>query len=89
MRMSYETYLALKSLLMGEQQKLHKEYVIALGFLPYSGETYPVVTETAHKVYRDRQKMLTTQLEELHAAAAATYKDHPNPDMRKFWGLTS
>jgi hypothetical protein len=26
--------------------------------------------------------------EDLHAAAQATYKDHPSEEMRKFWGLT-
>jgi hypothetical protein len=27
--------------------------------------------------------------EELHDAAASSYKDHPNPEMRKWWGLPS
>jgi hypothetical protein len=87
MRMSYETYSALRSMLEAEQAKIHTEFVIALGFMPHESNGKNVALDKANDVYMARRRAVTTQLEELHAAAAATYKDHPNPDMRKFWGL--
>jgi hypothetical protein len=43
--------------------------------------------DVAHKIFRERSRSLDDMKDELHDCAASAYKNHPNPDMRKFWGL--
>ncbi len=88
-RMSYESYAALRKLIQREQKRLEEHYQIACWFLPT--ETYKHGTKSTldkvHGIFMERYHELTVMEEELHIAAACTYKDHPNPEMRKFWGI--
>lgn len=87
-RMSYETYAYLKYLIETREQKLDLDFQTAINFIPSEmpkrGQSG---LEKAHDIYRKEWRRLQDMKEELHDAAACTYKDHPNPEMRKFWGL--
>ncbi len=94
-RISFETYVYLKRLIAQEQEKLEKEFYIACDFIPYEtikesrcrDEQFPSPLEKAHRIFLDQHYKLERMFEELHAAAASTYKDHPNFETRKFWGV--
>lgn len=87
-RMSYETYAYLKSLVEDQKKRLERDFQTACGFLPSNFVVKGVsAMDKAHEVFRKHCGELNVIDEELHAAAQATYKDHPNPEMRKFWGL--
>ena len=90
-RMSYETYAYLRGLLESQEKKLERNYQIACGFIPSEppkrGQKSGI--EKAHEVFRREWRVLAEMKEELHDAAANTYKDHPSQEMRKFWGLTT
>lgn len=87
--MSYETYAYLKSLIEQAENKLEKEYQVSCDFIPIEAPKRGQQTgrDKAHKIFSDAWAKLRNMREELHDAAACTYKDHPNPEMRKFWGL--
>ena len=90
MRMSYETYAYLRTLIDDQMMKLKHNYQIALDFIPSEpiklrGKTG---TDKATEIFREEYAKLMVVKEELHTAAASTYKDHPDEEMRKFWGLT-
>jgi hypothetical protein len=88
-RMSHQTYTDINGLLELERNRLHKNFVNAMTFIPYENHNPKVKSgrEQAVEIYRSLDSQLTQMQKELHIAAASTYKDHPNPDMRKFWGL--
>lgn len=83
--MTYNTYEFLKQLLEVEKSKAHNDFRTFCSFL--TPENYPQGNEGGYQIYLDRYSNLRKMQAELHDAAAATYKDHPNPEMRKFWGL--
>ena len=89
-RMSYETYAYLKSLVEDQKKKLERDFQTACAFLPSPNFVVKGVSamDRAHEVFRKHYADLNVIGEQLHAAAQATYKDHPNPEMREFWGLT-
>jgi len=80
-RISYETYAHLRAILEQERGQLHTDFLKACSFL--TGVNNSVLSEI--KCQRDAR--ITVMLEELHAAAQASYKDHPKKEMREFWGL--
>lgn len=88
-RMSYETYALLKALLEDHIQKLENKFRSACQFIPseeiVNGKVSPL--DRAQRIFSAEYANLQKMKIELHTAAAATYKDHPNPEMRKFWGL--
>lgn len=85
-RMSYYTYAFLKAFLENEISKAHSEYVKALNFIP-DGHKYQKVRDHAWKVYLVERNKLEQMKIELKAAAQAAYLDHPNLEMREFWGI--
>jgi len=90
LRMSYETYAYLKSLVQDQRKKLERDFQTACGFIP-TGIVVKGLSgiDRAHEIFRKHQGELNKVEEELHAAAQASYADHPNPEMRKFWGIAS
>ncbi len=82
-QISYHTYAYLKSLIDRERQTAHSEYVIAVGHI--QGDKFRNAREEAWQNYRERLKLFAEMEEELHDACKAVYKDHPNPEMRRFW----
>jgi hypothetical protein len=89
-RMEYTTYAFLQDLIDLQVQKNSNEFAIACGFVskdvPRRGQKSGI--EKAHEVFCERIAKLEGMKRELKAVAASTYKDHPNPKMREFWGLT-
>jgi len=88
-RMSYDTYIQLKHLIEKDIQKLEDEYHTACRFIPNEPYVHgkPSGIDKAHKVWSEVYAKMKRMLEELHVAAGATYKDHPNKEIREFWGL--
>jgi len=86
-RMSYQTYLHLKHLIDQDVDKLESDYRTACRFIP--SERYdpkkPSGLDKAHKIFSEGWWLRNKMLEELHAAAQATYKDHPDIEIKKFW----
>jgi hypothetical protein len=89
-RMPYESYALLRALVEQRQEKLTERFRSACDFIPSEtpkcGEQSGI--DKAHEIFRKENAVLNQLKEDLHQAAQATYKDHPNPDMKKFWGLT-
>lgn len=88
-RMSYDTYIQLRHLIEQDINKWEKEFQTACRFIPNEPYVHgkPSGVEKAHKIYTEVYAKMKRMLEELHVAAGATYKDHPNKEMREFWGL--
>jgi hypothetical protein len=88
-RMPYETYSYLKSLIEVQMATVEKEFNIACRFIPPETPKGDKLTGLgkAHKIFAREYSTLDRMKEDLHAASQETYKDHPNPEMRKFWGL--
>lgn len=85
MRMSLETYTFLKGLLALKDQEAQTNYLIASRFI--KNDDGGKAMEHANEVYQAERKRIGIMFDELHAAAASTYKDHPFKEMREFWGL--
>ena len=83
--MKYETYSYIKNLLAKEKSILHKDFQTACSFI--STSSWKKGVDEVHKVFSQRLYNIEQMEQELYDAAAATYKNHPNPEMRKFWGL--
>lgn len=87
--MTYETYTFLQKLLAAEKKKLQDDYLTASHFIPLevpkSGEKSGI--EKAHKIFSEDNAKLDVMIKELHSLAASQYKNHPNQQMREFWGL--
>jgi NAD+ synthase len=89
MRMTYESYARLKNLISLDIRRLEGDFQSALNFIP--SENFKPGAKSgldkAHRIFSDAYGTLEKMKEELHAAAAATYLDHPNPKMKEFWGV--
>ena len=83
-RMSYETYAYLLSLIENQDEKLERQFLQSLNFIPHSKSGW---SDFAYKKFTEEKQKLRVIQDELHVAASATYKDHPNKEMREFWGL--
>jgi len=88
-RMSYETYAYLKSLVEDQKRKLELEFRMACNFIPSNSGVVKGLSgiDRAHEIFRKHQGELNKVEEELYAAVQAAYRDHPNKEMREFWGL--
>lgn len=87
-RMSYETYAYLKCLVNDQKKKLERNFQTACDYIPLGFSIKGIsAMDKAHEVFRKHYAELNAIEEELHAAAQSMYKDHPNPEMRAFWGL--
>ena len=88
-RMEVRTYQYLNALIAEDIEKLKRHFQIACNFIPSEeykdGEKSGI--EKAHKIFSDHHAFLRKTEEQLHIAAASTYKDHPSLEMRQFWGL--
>ena len=86
--MSYETYSYLVSLISKELNRIENEFQIACSYV--STESYPdgsTGIDGAHKIFIKKHTKLRMIQDELHDSVQSSYKSHPNPDMRKFWGI--
>jgi hypothetical protein len=87
--MTYETYAFLKGLLDKQMEQLHHEYVVATDFIPperpKDGQKSGV--EKAHDVYVTKRHKLIQMQVQLQDAVRTQYADHPDLEMRKFWGI--
>lgn len=89
--MPYESYTVLRELVEQREQQLVDRYQSACNFIPPETPKRGVKSglDKAHEIFSQEYRMLKQIKEDLHTAAQATYKDHPNPEMRKFWGIES
>ena len=87
--MQWETYAFLKSLLEEAKKQLERDYRKSIDFIPPEPHRPKTISgrERAHRIFSDAYAKLCKMGDELHTAAAATYKDHPRREMREFWGL--
>lgn len=85
-RMSYDTYALLKAFLDNEILKAHVSYVDALRFIP-TGYKHQKIRDHAWNIYDAERDKLELMKIELKEAVQAAYRDHPNPEMREFWGI--
>lgn len=87
--MSYETYVYIKSLIEKDVAGLDNDYMRAFRFIPSESYNPKKLSgmDKAQKIYSDEWAKRKKMSDEFHSFAAATYKDHPDPEMRKFWGL--
>lgn len=77
--MSYETYKHLVQLLSTEMANLEERFHIACEFVSS--------IEEAHLIFCNRYAEIERMKNELHTIASQDYADHPNKEMRNFWGL--
>lgn len=84
-RMPYETYSYLKSLIEFSINELEKDFHTACTFIPM--DEYPTGIDKAHKIFSKEHAHLKKMAADLHRASQETYRDHPDAEMRKFWGL--
>lgn len=87
--MPYESYAVLRALVEQRQEELVKRFQSACNFIPTETPKRGVKSgmDKAHEIFSKENAMLKQVQEDLHAACQSTYKDHPNPEMRKFWGI--
>ena len=91
-RMEYDSYVLLRDLLDNAMVKFENDFRTACRFIPSQPlseirKGIPSGIDKAHKIFSEHYSKMRQAKVQLHAAAASTYKDHPNLDMRKFWGL--
>lgn len=86
-RMELESYLLIKSLIEADEAKLDRDFRCACSFIPPEEYKHgkPSGIEKAHQIFQQRSAQLRKAKQQLLEAAASTYQDHPNPEMRKFW----
>lgn len=86
--MTYESYSYIRDLIEADIRELERHFQMACRFIPYeyvnSGKSG---VEKAHNIFSKRLLEINKAKDGLHVAAANMHKDHPNPEMRKFWGL--
>jgi len=86
-RMSWETYAYLNSLVAKELEKLENEFRLACDYV--SAECYPDGSsghDRAYKTFRIKYNKIKAMQDELHESVKESYKDHPKQAMREFWG---
>lgn len=85
--MPYETYAFLRSLVEQRQELLTERFRSACDFIPTETPKNGVRSgiDKAAEIFRKENALMNQAKEDLHKAAQATYKDHPNPDMKRFW----
>ena len=88
-RMSYENYSFIRQLIEKDIDKLEADYHTACRFIPSEpfNSKKPSGLDKAHRIFSDALALRRKWVNELHAAVQASYKDHPDPEMRKFWRL--
>lgn len=91
-RMEYDSYVMLRDLLDNAMVKLENDFRTACCFIPPQSSAeirkgIPSGIENAHKIFSEHYSKMRKAKTQLLVTAASTYKDHPNPEMRKFWCL--
>ena len=90
-RMSWPTYHYLRCLIEDQQRKLEREYQITFDYVPNTFQELKdwkvTPTEYARNVFNRRYSELKKMKEELSLALQDHYRDHPNKEMREFWGI--
>lgn len=90
--MSYPSYAYLKGLIDMAEGRLKHDFQISLMFIPNQTakeiqKKYPSGVDRAHRILMEELAKIGQVRKELHAAVQAAYRDHPNPEMREFWGV--
>jgi hypothetical protein len=88
-RMEFQAYTSIKELIEQAEGKLERDYLTACQFIPIESSINYEKTAIAkaNAIFHKELGRLRRMKESLHSAAALTYKDHPNKEMRKFWGV--
>lgn len=89
MRMSYNSFAVLRKLVESQICKLENEFHIACNYIPsepYDPKKMSGI-EKAHQIFMKEVAQYHDVLKDLHTMASESYKDHPNKEMREFWGL--
>lgn len=84
--MSYENYVLLQNFIDIQIENTHARAVDALVFIP-TGTTYQTTRDYVWEVCRKEQAKFMRMKEELKFAVMSAHRDHPNPAMRKYWGV--
>jgi hypothetical protein len=88
--MTYESYAYIRDTIKNQIDVLDNNYRIAINFIP--SEPYnskkPSGIDKAHQIYMKEYSRLRAIQKEFHRTVQHFYKEHPNIEMRKFWGLT-
>jgi len=87
--MNYETYQYIYKLIVEDKKQLETDYLIAIQFIPSEPEKKGETTglAKAHKIFSTETAKLNKTLKDFHKVVSESYKNHPDPEMRKFWGL--
>jgi len=85
--MSYETYSYLISIIDNNMINLENEFRRACYFIPEEPYKHGKLSGIgkAHKIFAVEYSKLRQIKDELYTVAQATYKTHPNAEIRKFW----
>lgn len=83
-RMSYKTYAYLKSLVNFDIERWKRDFQTACTFIP---ESQSSGIDKAHKIFTEEYSRLKRIENELFVVSQQTYKDHPDEETRKFWGI--
>ena len=88
-RFSYEEYVYVLNLLEKESKKLESNYLMSMEFM--EDEPFDLDKksnkEKAYDIYRKKLTSINRIKEKFNKTVSDSYKDHPNKEMRKFWGV--
>lgn len=99
--MKYNTFIVLRDFLEEQKKRVHREYCIAADHSyewAYDGMSPPQFNRTCKvfpqsvrdfmwQNYNKQMQYYEDMLKQLRYAAEESNRTHPNPDMRKFWGV--
>jgi hypothetical protein len=83
-RMSWETYNFISGMFNEQKAKLERDYTSAICY--FVGKSVESAKE-AESRYVEHLRILRAIRTEFEDAIKDSYKDHPNPEMRRFWGF--
>jgi len=91
-RMEYESYVMLRDLLDNAIAKFENDFRVVCSFIPAQTSDeirkgIPSGIERAHEIFSEHYSKMRKAKTQLLVAVGSTYKDHPNVEIRKFWGL--
>ena len=82
--MKYNTYKWFKDCIHDAKVKLEDDWRASTNFYRFSSNKD---NNSAYDVFREEYNKLTEMEKELLKSAQSVYKNHPDIEMRKFWGI--
>ena len=83
--LSYETYVYVAALLVAECDKLEHEFKIASKYISSNNKHGK---EEAYEIFQKKSAEVNKMIGELRAVIGYSYRNHPDKNMRNFWGYT-